>query len=329
MRRLPAEFEEQSFVQVIFPHKNSDWKCCLTEAEANFIEIINAIVRFQDCLVICDDVTYVKAKFEENARLHFVEAKTNDTWARDCSAFSVLVQEEPLLIDFTFNAWGEKFDATLDNQLTQNLASHYDAKIKVLDYVLEGGAIESNGEGTLMSTSQCLFNTNRNDDQHLGLIKKAFGAKQMLLLQKGHLIGDDTDAHIDTLARFVDAKTIAYVQCLDKEDEHYDDLFKMEEELEKFKDQNGNSFHLIPLPFTKAIYEGEKRLPASYANFLIINGAVLVPTYKDDNDDFALAILQRAFPKHEIIGIDCSTLIRQGGSLHCVTMQFPKGVKLL
>jgi len=329
MRRLPAEFEEQSFVQVIFPHKNSDWSCCLEDAEKNFIEIISAITKYQKCLVICDEVEYVKSKFSELKNLHFVEAKTNDTWARDCSAISVYVEDKPLLIDFSFNAWGGKFDADLDNKLTQNLASHYDAPIKVLDYVLEGGAIESNGEGTLMSTTSCLFNKNRNDDQHLGLIKKALGAQQMLLLENGSLVGDDTDGHIDTLARFVDAKTIVYIQCLDKEDEHYDALFKMEEEIEKFKDQHGNSFHLIPLPFTKAIYEGEKRLPASYANFLIINGAVLMPTYSDDNDDLAHAILQRAFPKHEIVPIDCSTLIRQGGSLHCVTMQFPKGVELI
>jgi len=329
LRRLPAEFEEQSFVQVIFPHKNSDWSCCLNEAEQNFIEIINTITKYQECLVICDDLTYVKAKFSELSKLHFVEAKTNDTWARDCSAITLEVDGEPLLLDFTFNGWGGKFDAILDNKLTQNLASTYSTSIKEIDYILEGGAIDSNGAGTVLTTASCIFNENRNDDQHLGLLKKALGAEKIIVLSNGHLSGDDTDGHIDTLARFVDEKTIAYVQCLDEKDEHFDALLKMEEELERFSDQNKDSFHLIPLPFPKAIFEKGKRLPATYANFLIINGAVLMPTYNDENDDLAQAILQRAFPRHEIVPIDCSTLIRQGGSLHCVTMQFPKGVKLL
>jgi agmatine/peptidylarginine deiminase len=198
-----------------------------------------------------------------------------------------------------------------------------------VDYVLEGGAIDSNGLGTILTTASCIFNENRNNDQHLGLLKKALSAEKIIVISNGHLSGDDTDGHIDTLARFVDQKTIAYVQCLDKEDEHFDALLKMEGELERFSDQNKDGFHLIPLPLPKAIYEEKKRLPATYANFLIINGAVLMPTYNDDNDDLAQAILQRAFPKHDIVPIDCSTLIRQGGSLHCVTMQFPKGVKLL
>ena len=329
MRRLPAEFEEQSFVQVIFPHKNSDWVCCLEDAEKNFIEIISTIAKYQKCLVVCDEVAYVTSKFSELKNLHFVEAKTNDTWARDCSAITITVDDEPLLLDFAFNGWGGKYEAELDNKLTQSISSTYDAPIKSFDYVLEGGAIDCNGAGTIMTTATCIFHENRNDDLHLGLLKKALAAEKIIVLSNGLLSGDDTDGHIDTLARFVDEKTIAYVQCLDKEDEHYDAFLKMEEELERFSDQNKDSFHLIPLPFPAAIYENKKRLPATYANFLVINGAVLMPTYNDDNDDLAQAILQRAFPKHDIVPIDCSTLIRQGGSLHCVTMQFPKGVKLL
>ncbi len=328
MRRLPAEFEEQSFIQVIFPHKNSDWLCCLEDAEKNFIEIIKTISNYQKCLVICDEVSYVKSKFTELNNLYFAEAKTDDTWARDCSAISVEVDGKVLLLDCKFNGWGGKFDASLDNQLTQKLSSLYSAPVKELDYVLEGGALDSNGVGTVLTTASCIFNENRNDDQHLGLLKKAIGAKKIIVLSNGHLVGDDTDGHIDTLARFVDEKTIAYVQCLDKEDEHFDALLKMEGELERFSDQDQNSFHLIPLPFPKAIYEDNKRLPATYANFLILNGAVLMPTYNDDNDDLAQAILQRAFPRHEIIAIDSTTLIRQGGSLHCVSMQFPKAVEL-
>ncbi len=180
MRRLPAEFEEQSFIQVIFPHKNSDWVCCLEEAEKNFIEIIKTISHYQKCLVVCDEVEYVKSKFSDLKNLHFAKAKTNDSWARDCSAISIEVDEKTLLLDFKFNGWGGKFDAKLDNQLTQNLSSFYPCAIKEFAYILEGGALDSNGVGTVLTTASCIFNENRNNDQHLGLLKKAIGAKKSL-----------------------------------------------------------------------------------------------------------------------------------------------------
>ena len=150
------------------------------------------------------------------------------------------------------------------------------------------------------------------------------GAKKVLWLNSGALEGDDTDSHIDTLARFIDKDTIMYQTCDDKDDSHYEELKNMEEELKKFRQLNGKPFKLIPLPWIEAKWDEDERLPATYANFLIINGAVLVPTYQDKNDEEALKIFKKAFPKRDIIGIDCSTLIRQHGSLHCVTMQYPK-----
>lgn len=331
MRRLPAEFEKQSFIQVIFPHKDSDWSEYLDDAQENFVDIIKAIAMYQECLVVCDDKEYVQNKFDSHTNLHFVQVPTNDTWSRDCSAITVYEDEKPLLLDFTFTAWGGKFNADLDNKLSQELSSVYDAPMKKMDFILEGGAIESNGKGTLLITSECVYNPNRNDlsiEQSNKLLEESFGVTNILSLEHGYLSGDDTDSHIDTLARFVNENTIVYLRCDNKYDEHFNQLQKMETELKAFKDQDGNPFNLIPLPFTKPIYDDEERLPATYANFLILNEAVLVPVYNDPHDEEAIATLSKAFPQRKVIAIDSQTLIRQHGSLHCVTMQFPAGVNL-
>lgn len=332
MRRLPAEFEEQSFIQVVFPHKKSDWSDYLEEAEKNFVDIINAIAKYQQCLVVCDEVSRVQAHFTSYENIRFIEVPTNDTWARDSSAITVYEDGEPLLLDFLFTAWGGKFDASLDNAMSQKLADVYDAPMKSVDFILEGGAIESNGKGTLLITSECVFNPNRNAalsrEQSLDVLREEFGVSNIISLEHGYLSGDDTDSHIDTLARFVDEETIVYLKCEDEEDEHFEALQAMEAELKDFRDQDGQAFKLVPLPFTQAIYDEDERLPATYANFLIMNKAVLVPVYNDPNDQKALKTLQEVFPTRQIIPVNCSTLIRQHGSLHCVTMQFPQKANL-
>jgi len=332
MRRLPAEFEKQSFIQVIFPHKDSDWAEYLDDAEKNFIDIIDAITCYQDCLVVCQDVEYVRSRLKQNIHLHLVQAHTDDTWARDCSAICVYEDERPKLLDFEFTAWGDKFDAGLDNRLSQELSSIYESPMQKMDFILEGGAIESNGQGTLLITSECVFNPNRNNKlskkESIEYLKETLGLSNIIALEHGYLSGDDTDSHIDTLARFSDAKTIAYIKCEDRGDEHYEALQAMEAELNTFKDQDGLPFRLVPLPFTRAIHYDQERLPATYANFLILDKAVLVPTYEDPKDKEALAIFKDLFSNRDIIPIDCRTLIRQHGSLHCVTMQFPRGVNL-
>ena len=332
-RRLPAEFETQSFVQLIFPHAMSDWAPYLDEACRTFAKIANAIALHEACLIICDDIRRVRAYFSAFDNLHFITYQSDDTWARDCSAITIIENDRPLLLDFTFTGWGDKFEAARDNAMSAEIAGHYAAPLQHEDFILEGGAIESNGSGTLLTTVECLLNPNRNTKlTHKSDIETVLyenlGVKRVLWLEHGYLTGDDTDSHVDTLARFIDERSIMYLHCSDPEDEHYEELALMEKELHAFRDERGEPYRLIPLPITNAIYYDNERLPATYANFLMINGAVLVPTYNDLHDDQALQIFRETFPQRKIIGIDCSILIRQHGSLHCVTMQFPKNVLL-
>ena len=196
--------------------------------------------------------------------------------------------------------------------------------------LLEGGSIESDGKGTLLTTVECLSSVNRNEylqnEELIANLKDVFGFERILWLQNGYLAGDDTDSHVDTLARFCSEDTIAYVQCTDESDEHFEELRAMEQELQAFRQADGKPYRLIPLPMADCVeWEGE-RLPATYANFLIINGAVLLPYYDSPKDELAKAALQQAFPDREIIGINCLPLIKQHGSLHCVTMQYPERV---
>jgi agmatine/peptidylarginine deiminase len=334
MRYFPAEFEPQSFVQLIFPHPQSDWAPYLEEARRCFVNIANAIARYQPCLIICDDVEHVQTYFKNHENLIFISYQSDDTWARDCSALSVIDEDEDeaLLLDFTFTGWGGKFDATRDNAMSSSIAHFYGAPMKKIDLILEGGGIETNANGSLLTTAECLLNPNRNPHltktQMENILKKEFGVEQILWLHHGYLAGDDTDSHIDTLARFIDSDTIMYVKCEDKNDEHYDALKKMEEELGALRDIDGEPFNLIALPMCEPVFYDNERLPATYANFLIINDAVLLPIYNDPHDNEAIEICKKAFYGRDIIPIDCSVLIRQHGSLHCVTMQFPEEVGL-
>ena len=323
--RYPAEFEEQSYIQIIFPHQKSDWSPYLEEARATFVAIICAIARFEPCLIVCDNCLHVKTLFRDHHNLFFVQYRSDDTWARDCSCISVIEKGEVKLLDFTFNGWGGKFDATQDNAMNAYLSpdSH------PVDFVLEGGAIESNGQGVLLTTSQCLKNPNRNPEADIeSMLKQYLHVNEILWLHHGYLSGDDTDSHIDTLARFIDPHTIMYLTCKDSGDEHYQELRLMEKELKRFRQKDGTPYTLIPLPMTEPVYFEGERLPATYANFLMINSAVIVPTYNDPHDEEALEIFKNTFRDREILSIDCSVLIRQHGSLHCVTMHFPRSVTL-
>jgi agmatine/peptidylarginine deiminase len=330
MRRLIAEFEKQSFTQIIFPHAATDWSAYLREAERCFVNIIINIARFQPCLIICHDTAAVQKHFENKKNLHFVEYETDDTWARDCSALCVSEKDETKLLDFTFNAWGGKFDADKDNAMSSSLQRCYKNDLQKIDFVLEGGAVESNGAGTILTTAECMLNPNRNPQLNTVAttekLHEVFGAKHILYLNHGYLAGDDTDSHIDTLARFIDEKTIMYVECRDENDEHFHQLKLMEEELQMIAQER--DLDLIALPLPEAVFYNDERLPATYANFLFVNDAVLVPTYSVKEDREAIEIFKHTFPERKIIDIDCSVLIRQHGSLHCVTMNFAKGVTL-
>ncbi len=336
-RRLPAEWEPQSAVQFTFPHKNTDWAEVLDLVTPCFVEAIQTVSRYEKVLVVCDNVEEVQSKLlhanQENIIL--VEIPSNDTWARDHGGITIFEDEKPVILDFIFNGWGLKFAADKDNLITRRLFDKNIFKIQDIRYggmVLEGGGIESDGQGTLLTTTQCLLSPNRNPHFSQAEIEakliELFGLQRILWLNNGHLVGDDTDAHIDTLARFCNENTIAYVQCNNPADEHYISLQKMEQELQAFRQLNGEPYNLIPLPMTSAIYDPNDghRLPATYANFLIINGSVLMPTYNVPEDAQALTQIQNCFPDRIVIGIDCSALILQHGSLHCVTMQYPVGV---
>ena len=330
MKHLIAEFEEQSFTQVIFPHANTDWNCCLDEAQNTFINIITTIIKYQKCLVVCADLVDTKNRFTPNDNLYFVEYKTNDCWARDTSALSVKDTKRVKLLDFEFNGWGGKFEFNFDNNMTKNIQNIYSKVPLHIDFILEGGAIESNGVDTILTTSKCMLNKNRNPMLNpieiTQKLNKYFGATKILYLNYGYLAGDDTDSHIDTLARFINKNTIMYVACEDEKDEHYLELQMMEKELEIMAYEH--SFKLIKLPFPHAIYDDKERLPATYANFLFVNGAVLVPTYGVKEDEQALNIFKNSFKDLDIIGVDCRTLIKQHGSLHCVCMNFAAGVRI-
>lgn len=336
-RRLPAEWEPQSAVQLTFPHENTDWANVLDEVLPCFVQIAETISRFQKVLIVCRDIPAVRLLLKNAVakNLVFAECDSNDTWARDHGGITVFENDRPLILDFVFNGWGLKFPADKDNLITGSLHRQgvFNAPLANGGIVLEGGALETDGKGTLLTTAECLLSPNRNPhlDQHQteDFLKTCLGFNRVLWLHHGYLAGDDTDSHIDTLARFCNPDTIAYVCCDDPHDEHYGALQKMEAELQSFRlpGAGGRPYQLVPLPWPDACFDDAgQRLPATYANFLMINGAVLVPTYGVRQDAEALRVLTGIFPDHAVIGINCRPLILQHGSLHCVTMQYPTDV---
>ena len=331
---FPAEWYPQSAIQLTWPHKQTDWAPVIDEAIECFVNIAREILKREKLLIVCADEAEVRHQLGDidYNNVIFREMPTNDTWARDHGGISVFCDGKPTIYDFVFNGWGMKFAANFDNLITRTLAKTdtFSKDVNVVNMqplVLEGGSLETDGQGTLMTTIECLASANRNEylnkEQLEYHLKDIFGFKRILWIENGYLAGDDTDSHIDTLARFCDEQTIAYVQCTDETDEHFEELQSMEEELKTFRTTDDKPYRLVPLPMAdKVILEGV-RLPATYANFLIINGAVLLPFYNSNKDEVARKTLQEVFPDREIIGIDCRALIKQHGSLHCVTMQYP------
>lgn len=336
---LPAEWHEQEFVQLTWPHEHTDWAPMLDEVQKCYVAMARAIAAHARLVIVTPQPDLVRQQLPEIEDIHIIRCDTNDTWARDHAFVTCLEDGERHLMDYQFNGWGLKFAANLDNQINKTVAASgiiSGAYHDKLDFVLEGGSIESDGVGTLLTTTSCLLAPNRNARYSKQTIEtrlcEDLGAERVLWLRHGHLDGDDTDGHIDTLARFCDTKTIAYVRCEDKNDPHYASLRMMEEELKQFRTSTGEPYKLVPLPLPRPIYDKDtenignlQRLPATYANFLITNRAVLLPTYaQKDNDAKAVQALRSAFPRHDIIAIDCQVLIRQHGSLHCCTMQYPR-----
>ena len=310
---MPAEWEPQSMVQLTWPNKDTDWAPILPEITAVYEEMAHEI-RKREPLLIVDKIAH------------------NDTWARDHGFITVEdtvgghTSKELVLLDFKFNGWGEKFEAALDNQINKHLYEQGLVKGRYedhLDFVLEGGSIESDGKGTVFTTTGCLMAPHRNQPltkpEIEERLKKWLGAERIVWLNHGSLIGDDTDGHIDTIVRICPNDTLLYTGG----DEAHPDLALMEKELEGLRTLQGEPYRLLKLPLPRPICDDGERLPATYANYLVVNGAVLVPTYRQPNlDNEALSMIGKAFPDREILGIDCCAVIKQHGSLHCCTMQY-------
>ena len=306
---MMAEWEPQSMVQLTWPHKNTDWAPILPEITSVYEEMAREIAKRESLLIVAPE-----------------EFISNDTWARDHGFISVEDNGNLILLDFSFNGWGEKFEAAFDNAINRHL---YDQELvrgtyeNHLDFVLEGGSIESDGKGTVFTTTCCLMAPHRNQPltqaQIEDRLKQYLGAERIVWINHGSLIGDDTDGHIDTLVRICPDDTLLYIGA----DADHPDLLAMEEELRTLRTIDGRPYRLLQLPLPRPIYDGDDRLPATYANYLVINGAVLVPTYaQPDLDAEALRTIALAYPDREIVPIDCRPVIRQHGSLHCCTMQY-------
>ena len=320
---MPAEWEPQSAVQLTWPHAHTDWAPILPEITAVYEEMAREICKREGLLIVTP-----KSVLPHLSHLtsHIFPLDTNDTWARDHGFITVEENGRLLLLDFCFNGWGEKFEATLDNQINRHLFEQGFVKGTYedhLDFVLEGGSIESDGKGTIFTTECCLMASHRNQpltkQEIEERLKLWLGAERIVWLQHGSLIGDDTDGHIDTLVRICPNDTLLYIGG----DDDHPDLYEMEQELQTLRTLKGQPYRLLKLPLPRPIYDEGERLPATYANYLVINGAVLVPTYaQPDLDAEALRIIGEAFPDREIVGIDCRAVIKQHGSLHCCTMQY-------
>ncbi|NLW96926.1 agmatine deiminase family protein [Luteimonas wenzhouensis] len=336
--RFPAEWEPQSAILIAWPHAGTDWAERLGEVEDTYIALVAAITRFQPVIVCVADEdveSYAQARLSSNrvdmARVRFVEVPYDDTWLRDTGPITLREGDSFRLLDFRFTGWGGKFEASRDDRLVERLHGmgiFCNSSRQHIDFSLEGGAIETDGAGTLLTTWQCLHQRHPDAErEQLGRqLADWLHQDRVLWLDHGYLEGDDTDAHVDTLARFAAPDAIVFQACDDPADSHHAPLQAMAAELAALRTADDRPYRLFPLPWPRPVIDGGRRLAASYANFLIANGAVLMPAYGDPADAAAAAVLGEAFPGREIVPIPCRPLIWQNGSLHCLTMQLPEGL---
>ncbi|HHI75777.1 MAG TPA: agmatine deiminase family protein [Gammaproteobacteria bacterium] len=341
--RLPAEWEPQAGVMLTWPHEDTDWADQLPQVEGVFLQIAAAVTRDEDLLCVCRDATHrrhIEGLFRQQdidpGRVRFACAPSDDSWARDHGPLTTLDDQGAAVVnDFRFDGWGGRYPADRDDAITASLHAQGcfgEAPLRRHDLVLEGGAIETDGRGTLMATRSSLLDRRRNPDREPAeierLLRDALGLTRCLWLDHGEISGDDTDAHIDILARFTDPETIVHASAPPGDPDHRA-LAAMARQLAGFRRGNGRPYRLRPLPWPGAHRDADgRRLPASYANFLITNGSVLLPTYGVAADAEAAALIQDCFPGRRVVPIDCRPLIRQNGSLHCLTMQFPAALPL-
>ena len=334
--RLPAEWEPQAAILIAWPHAGTDWAERLEGVESTYVALAAAVTRFEPLIVVVADTRLreqATARMRDAgvdlSRIRFVELPYDDTWLRDSGPITLVDADNKVLLnDFRFTGWGGKFGAEQDDALIAGLVSEGvfgNAGHKRIDWALEGGGIESDGEGTVLTTWRCLVQ--RHPDQSREAMSEVLAtnlhAGRILWLDYGYLEGDDTDAHIDTLARFAPGERIVFQACDDPSDPHYDELGRMDRELAALRTKDGRPYQLYPLPWAEPILDDGRRLAASYANYLIVNGAVLVPAYGDKADEEAAHVIGAAHPGRIVVQVPCRPLIWQNGSLHCITMQLP------
>lgn len=325
MRRWPAEWEDQRAVLLCFPRSDGDWGDMLDEASAAMIEAANRINEACPVTLVVPDPAHFE-KYRKGYRGTTIELPADDCWIRDSGPITIDKAGRPLLLNFTFNGWGGKFDAGRDDRLPFRLreALYPDTKIESPPYVLEGGAIDGDGRGTVITTSKCLLSDGRNNftnkQQAEAMLRETLGTERVIWLDHGELVGDDTDAHVDTIVRFLDEDTIAYVGLPPPGDEQRDDFTALQEQLKEV----AGGYRLVELPWAGPLCSsGDGHvLPASYANFLISNGTLFLPQYGIDADGKAIEALE-AYGGYKIVGVDCRAFVEQHGALHCLTMQIP------
>lgn len=333
---LVPEWHPCRAVIVTWPPEDSDWAFMIDEIRKAYLPLIKALSEHSRVILLADDHLSVSESLSAAGlsvdNIEIVEVPLNDTWVRDYGPLTLSDGEKLAYADFKFNAWGLKFAADKDNLVTRRLFPHHLPEglyINNQNFVLEGGAVEYDGDGTLLTTARCQLSPNRNAryqaSEIVEVLCNALGVDNVIMLRYGAIEGDDTDSHIDTLARFAPGNMIIYQSCDEKDYSCYVELKEMEEELRGLRNARGGSYRLCALPWPKAIYRDGERLPATYANYLPVNDAVLVPQYGDDKaDKLAIRQIAECYPDKEIIGIDCSSFLVQHGSLHCATMQIPE-----
>jgi agmatine deiminase len=328
---MPAEWTPHAAVWTAWPAGEALWVGQLEPVRQDFTGFIRALARFEPVhLLVRDRATEQDARQRlDGAAVTFHRVKYDDVWLRDSGPIMVRNGDRVALLDWKFNGWGQKYDAAADNVVPQRIAAVLGTAAESIDVVLEGGSIEVNGAGVLLTTRQCLLSRKRNpslDEAAVeNVLRHGLGVNTVLWLERG-LEGDHTDGHIDTITRFVNKRTIVTSTCDDPADPNSETLRHNLERLREFTDTEGRPFEVIelPLPQARAEFAGE-RLPLTYANFYIANGGVVVPVFGDPHDEQALAILRPLFPDRDVVGVMARALMTGGGAFHCVTQQQPAG----
>ncbi len=330
---MPAEWEPHLGTWIAWPYNKEHWPGKFDPIPPLYGKIVRALLDGGDNVFILVKNSEMEHEAREHIKcnaddIRFFHFPTNSSWTRDFGPLFIKDKGGQLVItDWGFNMWGGKYPPwDLDDVIPRKIGAALSLPVLEPPMILEGGSIDVNGAGVLLTTKQCLLNKNRNpnlsQEQIEGFLDEYLGAKKILWLDEG-IVGDDTDGHIDDIARFVDAKTILAQGEANPEDENHEILQKNLDDLEAARDLSGNTFRIIPLPMPNPVVYEETRLPASYANFYIANKAVLVPTFQCAQDAQVLDIFQKLFPTRKIVGIDAVDLVWGLGTIHCSTQQHP------